>query len=38
MILGQLMEKIDLDLPSKPYDYFDMTGGTSTGGFGCCVS
>ncbi|RYP46519.1 hypothetical protein DL768_007291 [Monosporascus sp. mg162] len=32
MILQQLMEAIDLDAPPKPCDYFDMIGGTSTGG------
>lgn len=32
MILEQLMEAIDPDAPPKPCDYFDMIGGTSTGG------
>ncbi|KAF2022646.1 FabD/lysophospholipase-like protein, partial [Setomelanomma holmii] len=32
MILEQLMEAVDLDAPPKPCDYFDMIGGTSTGG------
>jgi patatin-like phospholipase/acyl hydrolase len=32
IILQQLMETIDLDSPPKPCDYFDMIGGTSTGG------
>jgi patatin-like phospholipase/acyl hydrolase len=32
MILQQLMETIDPDKPPKPCDYFDMIGGTSTGG------
>lgn len=32
MILEQLMETIDPDSPPKPCDYFDMIGGTSTGG------
>ena len=35
-ILKQLMERIrteaGLDTPPKPCDYFDMIGGTSTGG------
>ena len=33
MILEQLMETIDPDTPPKPCDYFDMIGGTSTGGW-----
>jgi len=33
IILQQLMETIDLDSPPKPCDYFDMIGGTSTGGW-----
>ena len=33
IILQQLMETIDLDLPPKPCDHFDMIGGTSTGGW-----
>ncbi|KAF2008315.1 FabD/lysophospholipase-like protein, partial [Aaosphaeria arxii CBS 175.79] len=32
MILEQLMEAVNLDDPPKPCDYFDMIGGTSTGG------
>lgn len=32
MILAQLMEAVDPDAPPKPCDYFDMIGGTSTGG------
>lgn len=32
MILEQLMEAVDSDEPPKPCDYFDMIGGTSTGG------
>jgi patatin-like phospholipase/acyl hydrolase len=32
MILKQLMEAVDPDAPPKPYNYFDMIGGTSTGG------
>lgn len=32
MIVAQLMEAVDLDAPPKPCDYFDMIGGTSTGG------
>lgn len=32
MILQQLMETIDPKNPPKPCDYFDMIGGTSTGG------
>jgi patatin-like phospholipase/acyl hydrolase len=33
MILQQLMETIDPENPPKPCDYFDMIGGTSTGGY-----
>ncbi len=33
MILEQLMEAIDPENPPKPCDYFDMIGGTSTGGW-----
>jgi patatin-like phospholipase/acyl hydrolase len=33
MILEQLMEAVDPDAPPKPCDYFDMIGGTSTGGY-----
>ena len=32
LILKQLMESIDSNSPPKPCDYFDMIGGTSTGG------
>ena len=32
-ILKQLMEVVDRESPPKPCDYFDMIGGTSTGGF-----
>jgi hypothetical protein len=32
MILEQLMEAVNPGAPSKPCDYFDMIGGTSTGG------
>lgn len=32
MILEQLMVAVDPDAPPKPCDYFDMIGGTSTGG------
>jgi patatin-like phospholipase/acyl hydrolase len=32
IILQELMEKINPDCPPKPCDYFDMIGGTSTGG------
>jgi patatin-like phospholipase/acyl hydrolase len=32
MILQQLMETVNPDSPPKPCDYFDMIGGTSTGG------
>jgi patatin-like phospholipase/acyl hydrolase len=32
MILEQLMEAVDPDAPLKPCDYFNMIGGTSTGG------
>jgi patatin-like phospholipase/acyl hydrolase len=33
MILEQLMNAVDPDAPPKPCDYFDMIGGTSTGGW-----
>jgi patatin-like phospholipase/acyl hydrolase len=32
MIQEQLMEAVNPDTPPKPCDYFDMIGGTSTGG------
>jgi patatin-like phospholipase/acyl hydrolase len=32
MILDQLMNTIDPTSPPKPCEYFDMIGGTSTGG------
>lgn len=32
MVLDQLMQTIDPQSPPKPCDYFDMIGGTSTGG------
>jgi patatin-like phospholipase/acyl hydrolase len=32
-ILKQLMAVVDPESPPKPCDYFDMIGGTSTGGF-----
>ncbi|KAB5536133.1 acyl transferase/acyl hydrolase/lysophospholipase, partial [Coniochaeta sp. 2T2.1] len=32
MILRRLMAAVDHDAPPKPCDYFDMIGGTSTGG------
>jgi patatin-like phospholipase/acyl hydrolase len=32
MILQQLLSTIDQDSPPKPCDYFDLIGGTSTGG------
>ncbi|KAF1913173.1 hypothetical protein BDU57DRAFT_504079 [Ampelomyces quisqualis] len=32
LILEHLMETVDPDAPPKPCDYFDMIGGTSTGG------
>jgi len=32
MILRRLMAAVDPDSPPKPCDYFDMIGGTSTGG------
>ena len=34
-ILKQLMNVVDPESPPKPCDYFDMIGGTSTGG---CVA
>jgi patatin-like phospholipase/acyl hydrolase len=32
MILEKLMEAVNPKAPPKPCDYFDMIGGTSTGG------
>ena len=32
LILRSLMETVDPESPPKPCDYFDMIGGTSTGG------
>jgi patatin-like phospholipase/acyl hydrolase len=32
-ILGQLMQTINPERPPKPYQYCDMIGGTSIGGF-----
>jgi patatin-like phospholipase/acyl hydrolase len=32
IILKQVMEEVNPDAPPKPCDYFDMIGGTSTGG------
>ena len=32
MILQQLMEAVNPNAPPKPCEYFDMIGGTSTGG------
>lgn len=32
LILERLMRKVNLESPPKPCDYFDMIGGTSTGG------
>jgi patatin-like phospholipase/acyl hydrolase len=32
IILGQLVDTIDPETPPKPCDYFDIIGGTSTGG------
>lgn len=32
LILQQLMERVNPEAPPKPCDYFDMIGGTSTGG------
>ena len=31
-IIEELMRKVDQENPPKPCDYFDMIGGTSTGG------
>lgn len=36
IILQQLMETVDPESPPKPCEYFDMIGGTSTGG--CVVT
>jgi patatin-like phospholipase/acyl hydrolase len=33
IILEQLMDTVNLDSPPKPCDYFNMIGGTSTGGW-----
>jgi patatin-like phospholipase/acyl hydrolase len=33
MILEKLMEAVNPKAPPKPCDYFDMIGGTSTGGW-----
>jgi patatin-like phospholipase/acyl hydrolase len=33
LILKHLMEEIDPTSPPKPCDYFDMIGGTGTGGY-----
>jgi patatin-like phospholipase/acyl hydrolase len=33
MILQQLLLTVDPESPPKPCDYFDMIGGTSTGGY-----
>jgi predicted acylesterase/phospholipase RssA len=38
IILEQLMETIDPESPPKPCDYFDMIGGTSTGGWVVAIS
>jgi patatin-like phospholipase/acyl hydrolase len=32
-ILEELMRKVDSKNPPKPCDYFDLIGGTSTGGY-----
>lgn len=32
LVLQSFMKRIDPVSPPKPYDYFDMNGGTSTGG------
>lgn len=45
VIIEELMRKIDAQNPPKPCDYFDMIGGTSTGGsvsssqvvWSCCL-
>lgn len=37
MVLKRLMKEIDPEFPPKPCDYFDMIGGTSTGGFVSCA-
>lgn len=34
-IIEELMRKVDKENPPKPCDYFDMIGGTSTGGLVC---
>lgn len=33
IILKKLMETVNQDAPPKPCEYFDMIGGTSTGGY-----
>jgi patatin-like phospholipase/acyl hydrolase len=33
IILGQLVDTVDPETPPKPCDYFDIIGGTSTGGW-----
>lgn len=33
LILERLMETVNPEAPPKPCDYFDMIGGTSTGGY-----
>lgn len=38
MILEQLMEAVNPQSPPKPCDYFDMIGGTSTGGKSFCCT
>jgi len=37
MIVEQLMESVNPDSPPKPCDYFDMIGGTSTGGYAIVI-
>ena len=38
IILEELMRKINPENPPEPCDYFDMMGGTSTGGYACYSS